>query len=156
MMNSNDNSKATPDEQVDLLLQQLMHLKQYEKPEVARMTRNKQNITRLVREENSKKRKSIGDLLEMNIPWFFAEPRYGIAVLFVAFAGLQFLGSNAKISRNQTGIYTSTGPIAALDQGASYATNSISYPRMPDNLRLFASPAGGDGSVKPAGFKVRR
>ncbi len=153
---SKDNLTTTPDEQVDLLLQQLMHLKQYEKPEVARMTRNKQNITRMVREVNSKKRKSIGDLMEINMPWFFAEPRYGIAVLFVAFAGLQFLGTHAKLSRSQTGIYTSTGPVAVLGQGTSYATNSISYPRMPDNLRLFSSPGRGDGSVKPVGFKVRQ
>ncbi len=90
----------------EVLLQQLLHLKKYELPEPSRMVKSKQNIMRQVREVNSQKRWSLGDLLEVNIPWFFAEPRYGIALLFIVFAGLQFLGASSwEHVQNESGIY---------------------------------------------------
>jgi hypothetical protein len=138
MKNEMNSIEMTAEGQAEVLLKQLMHLKQYEKPETARMTRNKQNIMRQVREANANKRKSIGDLLELNIPWFFAEPKYGIAALFMAFVGLQYVGINAQNSSRSTGIYTSHSSIAALEQSTTISTtNSISYPTLPNNYPLF-------------------
>jgi hypothetical protein len=143
MMDKNDKLEITGEESADVLLQQLLHLKRYEMPETARMTKNRQNIMRQVREESLRKRWSLGDLLEVNIPWFFAEPRYGIAALFIAFAALQFWGvSSQKQASSKTGIYTSTGSMVAFDQTSSISTNRISYPKLPDGLELFPSQRG--------------
>ncbi len=120
MMDKNDNMEATSGDPSDVLLQQLFHLKGYEIPETARMTRNKQNIMRQVREVSGRKRWSLSDLLEVNIPWFFAEPRYGIAALFVVFATLQFWGiSTNKQAGGKTGIYSQDGGIAMAGQNTN-------------------------------------
>lgn len=138
------------------MLRQLMHLKRYEQPDPARMTRSRQNITRMVRQAESQRRKSVGDWLEVSIPWLFAEPKYGIALLFVAFAGLQFLGGQSRMASSRTGIYTSSGPAFSFSQGAeTYSSNSISYPQLPDNVRLFSVPGRSDGSIKAASFELR-
>lgn len=130
------NPEESADSLADVRLQQLLHLKRYETPAPSRMVRNKQNIMRQVRETASQKRWNLGDLLEMNIPWFFAEPRYGIAALFIVFAGLQFLGSSQKQTR--TGIYTApAGGMAIYKSNATTYTNQISYPQLPSNSVLF-------------------
>ena len=139
MKNDEKNVEGTAEVKAEVLLQQLMHLKQYETPEVARMTRNKQNIMRQVREINANKRKTLGDLLEINIPWFFAEPKYGIAAVFVAFVALQYVGTTAQNSSRSTGIYTTTESIASLEDTVSISTNTISYPTLPNNYQLFDS-----------------
>ncbi len=130
-------TEKNAEEADEVLLLQLMRLKQYETPEVARMTRNKQNIMRQVREMNASPRKTFGDRLEIKIPWFFAEPKYGIAAVFVAFFALQYVGSTLQNSSRSTGIYTSTASVAALDERISISTNNISYPRLPSNYPLF-------------------
>lgn len=151
MMDKNENIEETSSDPADVMLQQLFHLKSFETPDAARMTRNKQNIMRQVREINSRKRWSFSDLLEMNIPWFFAEPRYGIAALFVVFAALQFWGaSTAKQESGEAGLYAQGPGMAVARQNSGVYTNSISYPKIPDNLGLFAERKG-DGSIKPAG-----
>jgi len=147
---SDPKDRLAAENPADVLLQQLLHLKKYERPETARMTRNKQNIMRQVREASRQKSWSLGDLLEVNIPWFFAEPRYGIALLFIAFAGLQFWGAS---SRTPTGIYMPVSTVATYGQSSSIATtNSISYPELPGkNFQLFPDTPQGDSSVKFVG-----
>ncbi len=145
--------KNNPETQADVLLQQLLHLKRYEVPAAGRMVKSKQNIMRQVREANSRTRWSLGDLLEMNVPWFFAEPRYGIAALFVAFAALQFWGVNSQKQVRKTGIYTSGQNVAMLERNASVSTNAVSYPRLPDNFTLFPDRPG-DNAVKFVGRRV--
>jgi len=151
MMDKNDNLDSTSGAPEDVLLQQLLHLKSYETPDAIRMAKNKQNIMRQVREANSRTHWSLSDLLEVNIPWFFAEPRYGIAALFVVFATLQFLGVNMqKEVRGKTGIYTRDSGMAVAGQRSDIFTNSVSYPKLPDNLTLFAEKQV-DSSIKPVG-----
>jgi len=146
--------KNDPETQADVLLQQLLHLKRYEVPAAGRMVKNKQNIMRQVREANGRTRWSLGDLLEVNVPWFFAEPRYGVAALFVVFAALQFWGANSqKQAHGKTGIYTSGTGVAVLDQNAAFSTNAVSYPPLPDNFSLFPEQQG-DSDVKFVGRRV--
>jgi hypothetical protein len=148
-MTKSANPEETADTLADVRLQQLLHLKRYETPAPSRMVRSKQNIMRQVRESASRRRWSLGDLLEMNIPWFFAEPRYGIAALFIVFAGLQFLGSSQKQSR--TGIYTSpAGKMAAYESDNTTYTNQFAYPRLPSNVALFPDQQT-DSNVKFVG-----
>ncbi|HSR88389.1 MAG TPA: hypothetical protein VLL07_05505 [Pontiella sp.] len=132
-------SKDSGTDAADLMLQQLIHLKRFETPDPSRMVRNKQNIMRQIRQESQNQKKSLGDLIEFNFPWLFAEPKYGVALLFVAFAGLQYLGVNARQAANsQTGIYTTPiDQFAGYEQSAAAVSNAIPYPEVPGNLRLF-------------------
>lgn len=149
-------TQQTADEPAEVLLRQLMHLKHYEIPDADRMRRSKQNIMREVRHVQSEKRKPLLDRLELNIPWFFAEPKYGIAAVFVAFIGLQYLGNTARNSSRSTGIYT-TGDMASLEQSSSISTNNtFSYPSLPDNYQLFTEPQNGNSAVMPAGFEFKK
>ncbi len=151
MTDRNNTLETTDENPADVLLQQLLHLKGYEVPDVARMIKHKQNIMRQVREANGQSRWSLGGLLEVNIPWFFAEPRYGIAALFIAFAALQFWGvSSQKQAHSTTGIYTSESKTAVLDQNITFSAPSISYPKLPDNLELCPDQEG-DRGVKFVG-----
>jgi hypothetical protein len=143
MMNTQETVEVQNEDPADLMLQQMLHLKQFETPDAERMVKNRQNIMRQVREVSRQKRWSVGDLLEVNIPWFFAEPRYGIAALFVVFAGLQFWGANSQKNVNgKTGIYSSLNSAPAYEQNAVISTNSISYPKLPDGLELFPNQRG--------------
>lgn len=155
MTGQKNQKEKTVGDQAEVLLRQLMHLKQYETPDATRMVRSRQNIMRTVRQAQAGKRKSLGDLLEINMPWFFADPKYGIAALFVAFVGLQYLGMNAQNSTRSTGIYTTTSNLAAYGKPSGNTTTN-QYPRLPGNQPLFESPEGGDGTVMPAGFKYRK
>ena len=153
-MNEMDqNNDLQADGPSDEMLLKLFHLKSYERPDPARMVRSRQNIMRQVREAKAR-RWTMADLLEVNIPWFFAEPRYGIAALFVVFASLQFWGASA---RNQmqadADIYAPSREVAVVEAGASIYTNSITYPKLPDDLRLFPDHQGND-SIKPVGRKI--
>ena len=139
MTDEKDTMKEDGMEPADLMLQDLFRLKRFETPDPARMVRNKQNIMRQIRQESQNKKNTLGDLIELNFPWLFAEPKYGVAILFVAFAGLQYLGVNARQAANsQTGIYTPpAGQFAAYEQSTAAVSNSIPYPEVPENLRLF-------------------
>jgi hypothetical protein len=89
---------------------------------------------RRVRQTNTKPRWS----LEVKIPWFFAEPRYGIAALLIVFAGLQFLSTTAqRKSEVKTGIYIAQENSGNYALGADAYTNQVSYPTLPSNLALF-------------------
>lgn len=146
-----DHLNMAGEDSADMLLSRLLHLKKYETPDVDRMVKHRQNIMRQVREESSRPDWSMGDLLELNIPWFFAEPRYGIAALFVVFAGLQFWAANSqKQASGRTGIYTSNNSVSMMDQNTSFSTNNISYPKLPDNLQLFPDQRS-DSGVKFVG-----
>ena len=152
MSDMNGKMDATSEDQAEVLLRQLLHLKKYEVPEASRMIKSKQNIMRQVREASSRKRWSLGDLLEVNVPWFFAEPRYGVALLFVVFAGLQFWGASSRNqTQDMTGIYTPGSNVASFERISTLSTNSISYPKLPGNYQLFPDAPRGDSSVKFAG-----
>ena len=153
MMEEKENTDMAVNSEAEALLNQLLYLKRYETPEASRMSRNKQNIMRQIRLSQAEKRKPLLDLIEGSIPWFFAEPKYGIAALFVAFVGLQYIGINARQSTTGTGIYTSSPQVASFTQEAPVVTNR--YPNLPSNYRLFDEPEG-DMSVIPAGFEYQK
>ena len=151
MMDEN-NQVEMPAIEAEVLLTKLMYLKRYETPDASRMVRNKQNIMRQVRQSQSERKPSLLEMLEGSIPWFFAEPKYGIAALFIAFVALQYVGVNARRTASSTGIYTSSANVASFQQQAPVVTNR--YPNLPSNYRLFAEPQG-DGSVMPASFEYK-
>jgi hypothetical protein len=67
----------------------LLALKKYERPDAQRVEKNIQNTMRAVRTT-----KNIPSLLlfpDKSFAWMFAQPRYGVAALFVLFLGLHLL-----------------------------------------------------------------
>ena len=139
-------------DRADEVLQQLLHLKNYETPDPDRLRRNQQNIMRRIRQPKSR-RWSLSDLLEVNVPWFFAEPRYGIALLFIVFAMLQFWGIQVnQRADEQAGIFympsrqvtIAKQPSALLDA----TTNKFDYPELPAGMKFFPNRSGNGGTVK--------
>lgn len=133
-----DLENLEPSSPEDIRLQQLLHLKQFEHPNAANMLKNRQTIMRKVRESSGDKKWSLENILEVNIPWFFAEPKYGIAALFVAFALLQFADINNKKERQPTtyATFDSTTPFQASIL-ASTSSNKVQYLKPSTELKLF-------------------
>jgi len=93
---------------------------------------------REIRNTQARRRPSVGEILESYVPWFFAEPKYGIALLFVVFVALQYAGTTARNSARSTGIYTSNGNLAAYESTVNISTNpAVYYPPLPSNYPLF-------------------
>jgi hypothetical protein len=156
MMDKNDNIFSTSGDPAEVLLQQLFHLKKYETPDAVRLIRNRHNIMRQVREINSRKHRSLSDLLAVNLPWFFAEPRYGIAALFIVFASLQFWGANTqKQIRDNSDFYTRNNTMAVAAPASTLYTNSIVYPELPDDINFFPEQQT-DSGIMFVGRKVDR
>lgn len=149
MKTSNDRLESQSTEAADELLQKLFHLKRYELPDDARMAKNRQNILREVRAGRTAAW-TLADLVEVNIPWFFAEPRYGIAALFIVFASLQFWGVSAQKQAHDKNEMVVPQGVAVADVDSTIYTNSITYPKLPDDLGLFPDQKG-DSSVKFVG-----
>lgn len=67
----------------------LLALKRYERPSANRVEKNIQNTMRTVRSTSN-----VPSLLifpDKSFAWMFAQPRYGVAALFVLFLGLHLL-----------------------------------------------------------------
>lgn len=67
----------------------LLALKAYERPCEERVEKNVQNVMRAVRKSNA--RPSLHLFPDKSFGWMIAQPRYGIAALFVLFLGLHLL-----------------------------------------------------------------
>jgi hypothetical protein len=67
----------------------LLALKAYESPDGDRVEKNIQNIMREVRMTNNAP--SLLFFPDKSFGWMFAQPRYGIAALFIVFLGLHLL-----------------------------------------------------------------
>lgn len=93
-------------EEPELDIAGLLALKKFERPAAGRNEKNIQNIMRVVRTTNN-----LPSLLlfpDKSFAWMFAQPRYGIAVLFVLFLGLHLLDRPIPVSPG--------GPAVAIKQ----------------------------------------
>jgi hypothetical protein len=80
-------SKNKKTETPELDIAGLLALKTYERPDVFRVEKNIQNTMRAVRATSN-----VPSLFpDKNFAWMFAQPRYGVAALFVLFLGLHLL-----------------------------------------------------------------
>ncbi len=74
----------------------LLALKKFERPDVDRTEKNIQNTMRAVRATSN-----VPSLLlfpDKSFAWMFAQPRYGVAALFVIFLGLHLLDRPIPVS----------------------------------------------------------
>lgn len=80
-------SKNKKTETAGLDVAGLLALKAYERPDAQRVEKNIQNTMRAVRSTSN-----IPSLFpDKSFAWMFAQPRYGVAALFVLFLGLHLL-----------------------------------------------------------------
>jgi len=80
-------SKNKKTETPELDIAGLLALKTYERPDAFRVEKNIQNTMRAVRSTSN-----VPSLFpDKNFAWMFAQPRYGVAALFVLFLGLHLL-----------------------------------------------------------------
>lgn len=133
----------------DQLLEAL-HLKRYETADEGRLLRNRQNIMREVRSIQANRKPSYFERLETRLGWFYAEPKYGLALIFLLFALLQFVGVDQTNTEPSVGVYADLSEIPV--EGMLQEELEV-YPTLPAHIRLFASPTGGDGTVLPAAFE---
>lgn len=141
---------ALVEDAAERLLKKILYLKKYEQPDEARMHRLQQNVMRRVREVKQNERGNLLELLHVRIPWFFAEPRYGIALLFVIFAGLQMLETmNRKPSSKESEVFTIEQTGVVYQPVETSATNQFVYPVLPEKFHLFPDVRPNDG---PAHF----
>ena len=68
---------------------ELLALKVYERPAEARVEKKIENIMHTVR--SAHKRPSLHHFPDKSLTWMFAQPRYGVAALFIIFLGLHLL-----------------------------------------------------------------
>jgi len=104
----------------------LLALKRYERPDEARIEKNIQNIMRTVRSTSNMP--SLLLFPDKSFAWMFAQPRYGIAALFVLFLGLHLLDRPMPVS--------SGNPLAVIkepgaDIMASVDTNQLKAAKVP-------------------------
>jgi len=78
-----------------------------------------------------------------------AVPKYGLALLLLILAFVQISGLNSVKPDNADFVEVST---PSVEESVEDEVLDV-YPDLPENLRLFAPPTGGDGTVLPAEFE---
>lgn len=97
----------------------LLALKSYERPAEKRVEKNVQSTMRAVREAHQ--RPSLVLFPDKSMAWMFAQPRYGIAALFIVFLGLHLI--RQPIPREPVGPSTVEESDIELDLAATAETN---------------------------------
>jgi hypothetical protein len=130
-------SKNKKTEASELDIAGLLALKAYEHPDALRVEKNIQNTMRAVRSTSN-----IPSLFpDKSFAWMFAQPRYGVAALFVLFLGLHLLERPLPLA--------SVGPVAVVKSPdeeimASMNTNQLKAAAIPGisrPLSLAGEPA---------------
>jgi len=75
----------------ELDIKELLILKAYARPDKGRVEKNIENIMHAVR--SAHKKPSLHHFPDKSTGWMFAQPRYGVALLFIIFLGLHLLKS---------------------------------------------------------------
>ncbi len=130
--------EVSESEQVDLLA-----LKAYARPDVARTEKNIENTMHAVRAAH--KRPSLHHFPDKSMGWMFAQPRYGVAALFIFFLALHLL--DRSMPEEAPGSSVLEEPTHGMEEMTGVETNAVPIPgiSMPDSVQ--------SSLVKPAPFK---
>jgi len=104
-------------------LVRLLALKAYEHPGTDRAEKQMENTMRAVRIAH--KKPSLHRFPDKNMGWMFAQPRYGVAALFIIFLGLHLLDSPLPDTPIGPGILEEPSPGMDLIQGADTNVPSV-------------------------------
>ena len=100
---------------------ELLALKVYERPAAARVEKSIENIMHAVR--SAHKRPSLHHFPDKSLTWMFAQPRYGVAALFIIFLGLHLLKS--PMPENPVGSGAIKEPVAGIEMQGGVDTNAV-------------------------------
>jgi len=117
-------------------------LKAYERPGKDRVEKNIENVMHAVRAAH--KKPSLHHFPDKSMGWMFAQPRYGVAALFLIFLGLHLL--HRPVPDAAVGISVIEEPLAVMKMPVGIETNAL-----PASGILAADPAL-PSLVKPAPF----
>jgi len=130
-------------ESPELDLACLLSLKAYERPDAERVEKNIENIMHAVR--TAHKRPSLHHFPDKSLTWMFAQPRYGVAALFLLFLGLHLLKGSVPDAPVGSGVIEEPTSGIALITGVE--TNVVPMSGVPAVDPLFPS------LLKPDPFK---
>ena len=130
-------SRSKKTEATELDMTGLLALKTYERPDKNRTEKNIQNIMRIVRTTNNAP--SLLFFPDKNFSWMFAQPRYGVAALFILFLGLHLLDRPVSAVPPVTANLERPEPAAAI---ALTETNQLNTARVPGIAPAYTSLAG--------------
>ena len=115
----------------------LLALKAYERPDAVRVEKNIQNTMRTVRATSN-----VQTLFpDKSFAWMFAQPRYGVAALFVLFLGLHLLERPLPVASVGTMAVVKAPDVESM---ASMDTNQLkaaTIPGIASPLSLAGEPA---------------
>ena len=121
----------------------LLALKAYERPGKNRVEKNIENVMRAVRIAH--KKPSLHHFPDKSLGWMFAQPRYGVAALFLLFLGLHLL--NRPVPDSPVGASVIEEPSIVMEMPEGIETNGVSISGLPAVDRVLPS------LVKPDPFK---
>ena len=119
-------SKNEKTAHTELNIAGLLALKTFEHPEGDRAEKNIQNIMREVRAAD--RTPSLLLFPDKSFAWMFAQPRYGVAALFILFLGLHLLDRPLPVSTAGTVMLKAPGTAEAV---AAAGTNQIKSTAIP-------------------------
>ena len=123
----------------DLDVMRLLELKKYERPEKNRAEKHIQNIMREVRSVSNEPALLL--LPERGMGWLFAQPRYGIAALFVLFLGLHLI--DRPVPKEGVGTVSLEAPEPSASVMAAVGTNqAVRLPGVAADESLYPAFSG--------------
>lgn len=126
--------KETP----ELDISGLLGLKKFERPDAGRNEKNIQNIMRVVRTTNN-----LPSLLlfpDKSFAWMFAQPRYGIAALFVLFLGLHLLDRPIPVSAGGPAVAIKTPGVDVIEAVNTNNLKAAAIPGIPAAFSVAGDP----------------
>lgn len=117
----------------ELDIARLLALKAYEHPDPERLEKDVQKTMNAVRAAH--KRPSLHFFPDKSTTWMFAQPRYGIAALFIIFLGLHVL--NTPMPTEVVGSATVEEP--GIDMADMIETNSVQGVDVPGMVPVYPS-----------------
>jgi len=121
----------------------LLALKVYERPGKDRVEKNIENVMRAVR--TAHKKPSLHHFPDKSMGWMFAQPRYGVAALFLLFLGLHLL--DRPLPDAPIGASIIEPPTPGLELITEVETNIVSVSGIPSAESVYPS------LVRPEPFK---
>jgi len=112
--------KKVKTEAPELDIAGLLALKKYERPDETRIEKNIQNVMREVRATSNMP--SLLLFPDKNFTWMFAQPRYGVAALFLLFLGLHLLDRPMPVAAGR--------PVAVIKEPGAEIMASVDTNRL--------------------------
>jgi len=106
----------------ELDIKELLILKAYARPDRDRVEKNVENIMHAVR--SAHKRPSLHHFPDKSLTWMFAQPRYGVAALFIIFLGLHLL--KRPLPETTVGSSLIEEPSTGIEMPVGIGTNTVS------------------------------